>query len=144
MENEKINLINLTNQSIKSILMTLDNFINDIKNEKLKQLVIEKISKYDLLIDECKIMIKSYNAELEDLGFFEKYQNLINLKVAGLTKKNTFEISEIIYLTICEIMPKLYSNLYFTGLDELELVKKLISLNETLLEDLKPFFIIED
>ncbi len=143
MEKEKINLINLTNQSIKTILMTLDNFIIDIKNEKLKNLIAENISKYDVLIDECKMLIKSYNQELEDLNFFEKYQNLISLKISSLTKKNTFEIAEIVYLTITETMPKLYS-LLTHNYDETELIKKLISQNEEFIENLKSFFIIED
>lgn len=143
MEKEKINLINLTNQSIKTILMTLDNFIIDIKNEKLKNLIAENISKYDVLIDECKMLIKSYNQELEDLNFFEKYQNLISLKISSLTKKNTFEIAEIVYLTITETMPKLYS-LLTHNYDETELIKKLISQNEEFIENLKSFFIIEE
>lgn len=143
MEKERINLINLTNQSIKTILMTLDNFIIDIKNEKLKNLIAENISKYDVLIDECKMLIKSYNQELENLNFFEKYQNLISLKISSLTKKNTFEIAEIVYLTITETMPKLYS-LLTHNYDETELIKKLISQNEEFIENLKSFFIIED
>ncbi len=143
MEKERINLINLTNQSIKTILMTLDNFIIDIKNEKLKNLIAENISKYDVLIDECKMLIKSYNQELENLNFFEKYQNLISLKISSLTKKNTFEIAEIVYLTITETMPKLYS-LLTHNYDETELIKKLISQNEEFIENLKAFFIIDD
>lgn len=143
MEKERINLINLTNQSIKTILMTLDNFIIDIKNEKLKNLIAENISKYDVLIDECKMLIKSYNQELENLNFFEKYQNLISLKISSLTKKNTFEIAEIVYLTITETMPKLYS-LLTHNYDETELIKKLISQNEEFIENLKSFFIIEE
>lgn len=144
MEKDKINLINTTYQCVKNILMTTDNFINDIKNEKLQQLVIKKISEYDLILDECKILMKSNNSELIELGFFEKYQNLINLKIASLSKKNTFEISEIIYLAICEIMPKLYSYLIFTDYDELELIKKLITINEEFLSELKSYFIIKD
>ena len=144
MENKEINIINITNQSIKTILMTIDNFINDIKNEKLKNLLAENINKFDTLVDECKILAKSYNEELEDLNFFEKYQNLISLKISSLTKKNTYEIAEIIYLSITETMPKLYSLLNNTNLDETELAKKLITQNENLIDNLKQFFILED
>ncbi len=144
MENKEINIINITNQSIKTILMTIDNFINDIKNEKLKNLLAENINKFDTLVDECKILAKSYNEELEDLNFFEKYQNLISLKISSLTKKNTYEIAEIIYLSITETMPKLYSLLNNTNLDETELAKKLITQNENLIDNLKQFFIVED
>lgn len=144
MENKGINIINITNQSIKTILMTIDNFINDIKNEKLKNLLAENINKFDTLVDECKILAKSYNEELENLNFFEKYQNLISLKISSLTKKNTYEIAEIIYLSITETMPKLYSLLNNTNLDETELAKKLITQNENLIDNLKQFFIIED
>lgn len=144
MENKEINIINITNQSIKTILMTIDNFINDIKNEKLKNLLAENINKFDTLVDECKILAKSYNEELEDLNFFEKYQNLISLKISSLTKKNTYEIAEIIYLSITETMPKLYSLLSNTNLDETELAKKLITQNENLIDNLKQFFIVED
>lgn len=144
MENKEINIINITNQSIKTILMTIDNFINDIKNEKLKNLLAENINKFDTLVDECKILAKSYNEELEDLNFFEKYQNLISLKISSLTKKNTYEIAEIIYLSITETMPKLYSLLNNTNLDETDLVKKLITQNENLIDNLKQFFIVED
>ena len=144
MENKEINIINITNQSIKTILMTIDNFINDIKNEKLKNLLAENINKFDTLVDECKILAKSYNEELEDLNFFEKYQNLISLKISSLTKKNTYEIAEIIYLSITETIPKLYSLLNNTNLDETELAKKLITQNENLIDNLKQFFIVED
>ena len=141
MEKENINIINITNQVVKTILMTIDNFITDIKNEKLKNLLAENISKYDIIVGECKMLIKSYNCELEDLNFFEKYQNLISLKISSLTKKNTYEIAEIIYLAITETMPKLYSLLAYNSLDEIELVKKLISQNESFIDNLKPFFI---
>ena len=137
-------LINLTNQTIKMISMTLDNFINDIKNDKVSKLVINMISKYDLLIDECKVLMKSYKKEVEDVNFFEKYQNLISLKIANISKKNTYEISETIYLSVVETMPKLYKNLIYKDLDEVELIKKLITLNEDFIENLKQFFVIED
>jgi len=144
METEKIELINLVNSLAKTILTTTDNFINNIENEKLKKIIANYINKLDTLVDECKLLIKSYNKELEDINFFEKYQNLISLKIANLTKKTTCEIAEILYLTISNTMPKLYSKLILNELDEITLVKKLISVNEEFLNNLKPMFIIKD
>lgn len=142
MENQdNINLINTTYQVSKQILQTIDNFLTEIKNEKLQKLCANFVSCYDLIVDECKILIKSYKTELEEIGFFDKYQNLISLKISNLTKKSTFEIAEILYLTICETNPKLYSFLNKTDIDEVNLIKKLLTTNEDFIENLKQFFV---
>ena len=145
MENKvSVSLINNAYQLTKSILSTIDNFMTDIKNEKLQKLCAENVSKFDLIIDECKMLIKTYNEEIEDINFFDKYQNLISLKLASLTKKSTYEISEIIFLSICETLPKLYSLLIYNDLDEILLIKKLLKQNEEFLENLKQFFVAEN
>ena len=145
MENEKNskNLINLAHQTSKSILSVIDNFILEIKNEKLKKLCLNNISEYDLIVDECKILMKSYNQQPKDVGFFEKYQQLISLKISSLNKKNTYEITKILYLSIIEQMPELYSKLTFEE-DEISIIKKLIKLNEDFIENLKQFFVVND
>lgn len=140
-ENNK-NLINSAYQSAKQISNSIDNFLVDIKNEKFQKILLENLTKYDLIIDECKMLMKTYNCCLEDVGFFDKYQNLISLKIANLTKKSTFEIAEILYLTICETNPKLYSLLALNDLDEIDLIKKLLQTNEDFIENLKQFFIL--
>ena len=62
------------------------------------------------------------------------------IRNANISKKNTYEIAETIYLSVVETMPKLYKNLIYKDLDEVELIKKLITLNEDFIENLKQFF----
>lgn len=140
---KQIDAINLTYQSVKSIMQVIDNFILDIKNEKLMKLCTKMLSEYDLIIDECKLIMKSYKKEIEDVGFFEKYQNLISLKIANLKKKNTFEIASNIYLSVVETMPNLYHSL-MNKTEDLEIVKKLINLNEEFITHLKTYFLINE
>ncbi|MGN1207968.1 MAG: hypothetical protein ACI4TI_00670 [Christensenellales bacterium] len=141
MENKNTEIINSVYQTAKQILDQLDNFLTEIKNEKFQKLCAQFVSRYDVIVDECKMLIKAYNQELEELNFFDKYQNLISLKISNLTKKSTFEIAEILYLAVCETNPKLYSFLLFDDLDEISLVKKVLSTNEDFVESLKPFFV---
>lgn len=138
------NIINSSYQSAKQIVGTIDNFLLDIKNEKFKNICANFVQKFDLIIDECKMLAKAYNSELEETNFFDKYQNIISLKIANLTKKTTFEIAEILYLCVCEELPKLYSFLIFSDLDEISLVKKLISTGEEFVENIKQFFVVSD
>ena len=105
---EKINLIN---QTIESVLQVVNNYVLDCKNEKLKKLCTKIIGDYEIILDECKIIAKNYKNKLTDLSFFEKYSNLISIKIASINKKNTFEISKNIYFSVCEIMPNLYHSL---------------------------------
>lgn len=140
---KNIEIINLTNQSIKSITLVIDNFIIDIENKKLQKLLTDKVSEYETLIDECKLIMKSYKKELEDIGFFEKYQNMISLKIAKLNTKSTFEVAKLIYLSVVETMPDLYHLLLNTN-EELEIVKKLINTNEDFIENLKQFFVLNE
>ncbi len=139
-----VNIINSSYQIAKQIEKTIDNFLLEIKPEKFKNLCANFVQQYGVIIDECKMLIKSYNREIEEANFFDKYQNIISLKIANLTKKSTFEIAEILYLTICETNPKLYSFLIFSDLDEINLIKKLISTNEEFVESLKQFFVSQD
>lgn len=141
MENKNTEIINSVYQTAKQILDQLDNFLTEIKNEKFQKFCAQFVSRYDVIVDECKMLIKAYNQELEELNFFDKYQNLISLKISNLTKKSTFEIAEILYLAVCETNPKLYSFLLFDDLDEISLVKKVLSTNEDFVESLKPFFV---
>lgn len=138
---KQIDAINLTYQNVKSIMQVIDNFILDINNDKLKQLCTKMLAEYDLIIDECKLIMKSYKKEIEDVGFFEKYQNLISLKIANLKKKNTFEIASNIYLAVAETNPNLYHTLINDNLD-LDIVKKLINLNEEFITHLKTYFVL--
>lgn len=140
---EQIEAINKTYQSIVSITTVINNFVLDIKNDKLQKLCTKMLSDYDLLIDECKLIMKSYKKEIEDIGFFEKYQNIISLKIANLKKKNTYEIASNIYLSIVETMPNLYHFLSNNIID-LDIVKKLINLNEEFITNLKSYFLIND
>lgn len=144
MENkESINLINSSYQISKQILQYIDNFLTEIKCEKFQKFCANFVSRYDVIVDECKMLIKSYNTELEEIGFFDKYQNIISLKISNLTKKSTFEVAEILYLTVCETNPKLYSLLSYYDLDEIDLVKKLLATNIEFIEGLKQFFVKE-
>lgn len=143
MENEILeNTLNISYQSIKSILNTIDTFIGDIENEKLKSICEKKISEYDLLLDECKLLFRGIKKDPEEVGFFEKYQNLINLKIASIKKKDTFSISEYLYLSTMETQPILYS-LLKEKIDEIDIVKKLISINEDFISSLKNCFIMD-
>lgn len=143
MENEILeNTLNISYQSIKSILNTIDTFIGDIENEKLKSICEKKISEYDLLLDECKLLLRGIKKDPEEVGFFEKYQNLINLKIASIKKKDTFFISEYLYLSTMETQPILYS-LLKEKIDEIDIVKKLISINEDFISSLKNCFIMD-
>ncbi len=143
MENEILeNTLNISYQSIKSILNTIDTFIGDMENEKLKSICEKKISEYDLLLDECKLLFRGIKKDPEEVGFFEKYQNLINLKIASIKKKDTFFISEYLYLSTMETQPILYS-LLKEKIDEIDIVKKLISINEDFISSLKNCFIMD-
>lgn len=143
MENEILeNTLNISYQSIKSILNTIDTFIGDMENEKLKSICEKKISEYDLLLDECKLLLRGIKKDPEEVGFFEKYQNLINLKIASIKKKDTFFISEYLYLSTMETQPILYS-LLKEKIDEIDIVKKLISINEDFISSLKNCFIMD-
>ena len=53
---EQIEAINKTYQSIVSITTVINNFVLDIKNDKLQKLCTKMLSDYDLLIDECKLI----------------------------------------------------------------------------------------
>lgn len=142
MENSKnLDLINTSYQTSKQILQVLDNFLTEIKNEKFQKVCANFVSDYDLIIDECKMLVKSYNKELEEIGFFDKYQNIISLKISNLTKKTDYEIAEILYLTVCESNPRLYSLLSFSEYDEINLIKKILSLNEEFIDSLNQFFV---
>lgn len=142
MENSKnLDLINTSYQTSKQILQVLDNFLTEIKNEKFQKVCANFVSDYDLVIDECKMLVKSYNKELEEIGFFDKYQNIISLKISNLTKKTDYEIAEILYLTVCESNPRLYSLLSFSEYDEINLIKKILSLNEEFIDSLNQFFV---
>ncbi len=143
MEDKSIEIINLAYQTSSQILTTLDNFITDIKNEKLQQLCADFVARYDLISDECKMLVKAKGETLDKENFFDKYQNLISLKISNLTKKTTFQIAEIIYVTLFETNPKLYSFLLFDDKDEISLIKKILSLNEEFANNLKPFFVCE-
>ena len=137
------NLINLINQSTKSILQVIDNFIVKIESEKLKKLTSNKINEYDLIIEECKMIMKDFDKTPEDMCFFDKYQNLISLKLSSLKKITDIDICENIYLAISETMPDLYKELNCLD-DEKKLLLKLIEINEDYLANLKPLFRIED
>jgi len=141
--NKNLEIINLTNQSIKSVLQTIDNFIVDIENDKLKKLCTKIITDYETILDELKLISKSYKKELEDIGFFEKYQNMISLKIAKLNTKTTFEIAKNLYLAVVETLPNLYHQLINTD-EELEIVKRLIDTNEEFIESLKSFFVLNE
>ena len=136
-------LLEVTYRSAKCILSTIDTFVLDIKNEKLKNLCENKIAEYDLILDECKLIARGIKKDLDDVGFFEKYQSLINLKIASIKKKDTFSIAEYLYLSIVENQPSLY-HLLKNDIDEIEIVKKTISINEDFIQNLKNCFIIED
>ena len=141
--NKCLEKINLINQTIQSVLQVINNYVLDCENEKLKKLCTKIISDYEIIIDECKIIAKNYKKELTDLSFFEKYSNLIAIKLANINKKNTFEISKNIYLAICEIMPNLYHSL-LDECDENEIIKRLINLNEEYINKLKSFFVLNE
>jgi len=140
---KSVEIINLTNQSIRSVLQTIDNFIVEIQNEKLKKLCAKVINDYETILDELKLIMKSYKKELEDIGFFEKYQNLISLKIAKLNTKTTFEIAKNLYLSVVETIPDLYNQLIYND-EELEIVNRLIKINEEFIENLKQFFVINE
>lgn len=140
---KSIEILNLTNQSVKYITNVIDNFIVEIKNEKLQKLCTNKISEYETIIDECKLIAKSYKSQLEDISFFEKYQNMISLKIAKLSVKSTFEIAKNVYLAVVETLPDLYHELINTD-EELEIVKKLIDKNEEFISNLKQFFVVNE
>ncbi|MBE5746389.1 MAG: hypothetical protein E7359_03790 [Clostridiales bacterium] len=137
---KKFEAINLTYQSAKSIITVIDNFVLDIKNEKLQKLCTKTLNELEVIADECRLIMKSNKLEIEDIGFFEKYQNLISLKIANLKKKTTFEIASNIYLSVVETLPNLYKALSENE-ETSEIVKKLISLNEDFSQNLKKFFI---
>lgn len=138
-----VDIINNSYQTIKSIMLVIDNFILDIDNKKLKKLCTKKTNDYEELIDECRLIMKSYKKEIEDIGFFEKYQNLISLKIAKLNTKSSFEIAKNIYLAVVETLPDLYHLLINTN-EELEIAKRLINTNEDFINSLKTFFVLNE
>lgn len=140
---KSVEIINLTNQSIRSVMQAIDNFIVEIQNEKLKKLCAKVINDYETILDELKLIMKSYKKELEDIGFFEKYQNLISLKIAKLNTKTTFEIAKNLYLSVVETIPDLYNQLIYND-EELEIVNRLIKINEEFIENLKQFFVLNE
>lgn len=140
--NKCMEIINLVNQSIESTLQVVNNFVVEIENDKLKKLCAKIIGDYEVILDECKMIAKNYKKDIENLGFFEKYQNIISLKLANISNKNTYEISKNIYLSICECMPELYHSLTL-DCDETSIAKRLIELNEEYIKELKSFFVIE-
>ncbi len=142
MENKvSVELINTTNIEAKKMLDIVENFLVDIKNNKFQKLCLDFTSKLDVVVDECKILIKTYNTELKENNFFDKYQSIISLKLASLTKKSTTDFAEIFFISTSQALPQLYSQLIYQDLDEIALVKKLIKIFEEFLVNLKQFFL---
>lgn len=138
-DSEKI--INLINSTVNLLSHTLENVVADVEDNKLKNYFCELLNKFEVISNDCKMILKADNKEIDKLGFLEKAQNLISIKLSN--PKQTREHAKIFYLNCCEFLPDLYfakSDLTLCENEEKSSIINLIELIETSIDKMKEFF----
>ena len=138
-DSEKI--INLINSTSSLLTHTLENILGDVSENKLKEYFCEMLNKLDVIKNDCKMILKADNKEVDKLSFLEKTQNLISIKLNN--PKETRELAEIFYLNCCELLPDLYfakKDFTLCEKEEISSLINLIELMESSIIKMKEFF----
>lgn len=138
-DSEKI--INLINSTSNLLTHTIDNIITDVENNELKNYFCDLLNKLEVISNDCKMILKADNKEIDKLSFLEKAQNLISIKLSN--PKETRELAKVFYLNCSELLPDLYfakSDLTFCENEEKSSIINLIELIEKSINKMKDFF----
>lgn len=141
------NLLVAIYQNIQTAIQSINNVMEKVEDSKLKRELKKQFKDYDGFCESCEDLAQAMDIELKNNGFFKKAKMWFSVNMATMLDKSNRKIASInIYGTtmgVIDLMSvlsdcqKCRNELVFLG-------KRLLELEESNIERLKPYILVEN
>lgn len=133
--------------NLQTLKQNINNVVDKVKDSKLKRELKKQFKDYDNLSEECEDLAKAADVQLNDNNFFKKMKLWFSANMATLLDKSNRKIASLNILKTTVGVIRLMSVLSDCKKCKSELLalgKTVLELEESNIEKLKPFILVEN